>query len=398
MRLFTNNNFIKGSILFILFLDILSFWILIPLLPELKSLYHVNNSYIGFWLIIYELCAFFSAPILWQLSDHFWRKKLLLVCIIWNILSRLLLIFSSSYLLFIFARFVNWITWWNISIVKSIGIDISPSSEDKKKFFSYFWALFGLAFIIGPFFGWILLPYWYQAPFIFALILNIISFFLLAFFLPETRSKKSTDEKYTINYNTFWKIIEVFRIKKIRSLLFATLFLFLWYFCYQWVISLFLDSVFHISGMHIAYILSWIWIFTAINQLFLIDTFWLTCFSDKKITTVIFSLLIILTGIVAYFVDIFWVVIIWLFLISFFYTTLPPIFSTELVENYDKNKVGEINGVIDSVLTLMIVCSLGISSLAIDYWYNIFVFTFLFFIISWILSHYFYKKQPIHSK
>ncbi len=388
-----DKKFIKASILFILFLDILSFGILIPLLPELKALYDVSNTAIGFGLIVYELCAFFAAPILGQLSDHFGRKKLLLICIIGNILSWSILILSQSYLLFIIARIVNGITGGNISIVKSIGIDISPSSQEKKKFFSYFGALFGLAFVIWPFFGGLLLPYGYQAPFILALVLNIFSFVLLAFFLPETwTSRKKDTTSVTINYNTFWKIIEVFRIKKIRSLLRATVFLFLWYFSYQGIISLFLDTAFHMSGTHIAYILSWIGIFTAINQLFLIEKFWLKYFSDKTLNTITFILLVLLTWGVAYFVNNLWVVIIGLFIISFFYTTLPPVFSTALVEQYDKNKVWEINGVIDSVLTLMIVVALGISSFAIDYWQNIFLFSLVFFTLARILSSWYFKQ------
>ncbi len=406
-----NKNFIKGSILFILFLDILSFGILIPLLPELKNLYQVNNSAIAFWLIIYEICAFFSAPILGQLSDYFWRKKLLLLCILGNVASRFILILSKNYLFFILARLVNGITGGNISIIKSIGIDISPSSKEKKSFFSYFWALFGLAFVIGPFFWGILLPYGYQAPFLLALILNSISFFLVALFLPETgenshiaqgthNKKQETTDTSTIkqklkniNFNTFWKIFEVFQIQNIRPLLLAITFLFLWYFSFQSVISLFLDSSFNVSGKHIAYILSGIWILTAINQLFLIKNFWLKYFSDKKISIIIFYILLLTTGIIAIQVDNLIIVVIGITVLSFFYTTLPPIFSTALVEHYDKNKVGEINGVTDSILTLMIVITLWISSLAIDYWYNIFFFSLGFFIVAWWFSNQYFKKQ-----
>ena len=76
-------NTIKIIILLVWFLDILWIGIFIPTLPELAKYYWINAHSISYAIVLYALFSFLSSPILWQLSDKYGRKSVLILCILW---------------------------------------------------------------------------------------------------------------------------------------------------------------------------------------------------------------------------------------------------------------------------------------------------------------------------
>ena len=64
----------KGALLtifFIVFMDLLGFGIIIPLLPLYAKEYHATPLEIGLLLSIYSACQFIASPILGALSDRY---------------------------------------------------------------------------------------------------------------------------------------------------------------------------------------------------------------------------------------------------------------------------------------------------------------------------------------
>lgn len=226
-------------IFFIVFVDLLGFSILIPVIPLLlatpSSPYFIlakgtpiSEGYIilGLLLAIYPLMTFLAAPILGQLSDRFGRKKLLGISVAGSAIAYLVfalaIVFRNIPLLFL-ARSVDGITGGNIAIAQAVIAD-STEPKDRAKNFGLIGAAFGLGFIIGPFVGGQLsnpaLVSWFNAatPFYFAAILSFTELMLIIFVLPETLKEKVKD--FHINLlKSISNIIQVYKHKSISAIL-----------------------------------------------------------------------------------------------------------------------------------------------------------------------------------
>jgi len=83
------------TLFIIVFIDLMGFGIVIPLLPLYGERYHPSALAMGFLLSAYSAMQFAAAPVLGRLSDRFGRKPVLLVSLAGSV---------AGYLLFAFAR------------------------------------------------------------------------------------------------------------------------------------------------------------------------------------------------------------------------------------------------------------------------------------------------------
>ncbi len=206
-------------IFFTIFLDLLGFGILIPVMPLLFASpdsafyllpagYSVNAGLImlGLLIAVFPIGQFFATPILGQLSDRYGRKKVLILSISGTAISYILfaigIVTKNIPLLFI-SRFFDGITGGNISVAQATIADVT-TPENRARNFGMLGAAFGLGFVFGPFIGGKLsdpsLVSWFNAatPFYFAAILATFNVFSIYKFLPET-NKNLTNEKITFN-------------------------------------------------------------------------------------------------------------------------------------------------------------------------------------------------------
>lgn len=195
-----------------IFLDMLGLGILIPVFPMLvvpgsasriiPATWSIGDGYImlGWLMAIFPLCQFIFTPILGQLSDHYGRRRILIISICGTVFSYILFAIGIAYqnlpLLFI-ARAIDGISGGNISTAQAVIGDISPVANRAKNFGLIGVAL-GLGFVSGPFFGGKLsdpsICSWFDAttPFWFAAVMGIINVILVLTLLPETLPVKST--------------------------------------------------------------------------------------------------------------------------------------------------------------------------------------------------------------
>ncbi len=204
-------------IFFTIFIDMLGFGILIPVIPllfaspmsefyMLPAHIDIKTGYLllGFLIAVYPIGQFFSTPILGQLSDKYGRKKILILSIIGTSLSYFIfaigIVTKNVPLLFI-ARFFDGLTGGNISVAQAMIGDVS-TRETRARNFGMIGAAFGLGFIFGPYIGGKLsdpaVLSWFSAstPFIFAGILATLNIIFITLFLKET-NKNIHNEKIT---------------------------------------------------------------------------------------------------------------------------------------------------------------------------------------------------------
>ena len=227
-----------------IFIDLLGFGILIPIIPLLfaspsSSFYILPASLspetgyllLGLLIAVFPLGQFFSTPILGQLSDVYGRKKVLAICLFGTSLSYVLFaigIVTKNIPLLFYARFFDGLTGGNISVAQAMIGDVS-TQKTRAKNFGMMGAAFGLGFIFGPYIGGKLsdpnLVSWFSAstPFYFAGILSLLNALSVIFILSETNINM---QRGTITWvKSIRNIITAWKMKGV-NVIFLTNFLF----------------------------------------------------------------------------------------------------------------------------------------------------------------------------
>ncbi len=232
-------------IFFTVFVDLIGFGIIIPIIPLLlanprsdffllpKGM-SLQDGYIllGFLTAMFPLGQFIATPILGQLSDRFGRKKLLLVSLAGTCIAYIIFaygILTKNLPLLFIARAFDGITGGNISIAQAAIADIT-TPENRAKNFGLIGAAFGLGFILGPYIGGKLsdpsIVSWFNAttPFWFAAILSFLNIVSVFIFFPETKKQLSSTLHITW-MKSITNILRGFSMKEIR-IIFMTNFFF----------------------------------------------------------------------------------------------------------------------------------------------------------------------------
>ena len=183
----------RAAVLFILvtvFIDILSFGIIIPVLPHLiVQLVGGSIARAAVWAsgfgTLFMLMQFVSSPIQGALSDRFGRRVVILVsCLGLGTDFVVMALAPVLWLLFV-GRAVSGICSGSFSTANAYIADITPQQK-RAAAFGMIGAAFGLGFIIGPALGgmlghlWIRLPFWVSAG------LSLTNFLYGSLMLPES--------------------------------------------------------------------------------------------------------------------------------------------------------------------------------------------------------------------
>ena len=306
-------------IFFTVLMDMIGVGILIPIIPylfDINSQYNIisGSSFInssnslfwqGFTLAVYPLFQFLFAPILGELSDHYGRKRILILCLIGTLIGNLLTavaILNHNFELFIIGRIIDGITAGNISIAMASIADVSED-KDKAKNFGMIGAAFGIGFIVGPAIGGILSKHFgVHTPFLFSSTLGLINIILVTYFLRETLAKKisSISEKtFKLHpYTAIKNIVIGFKMPQLRIIFTANL---LWvsaFAFYTSFIGVYLKNRFGFELDQVGYYFAYIGICIAINQGILVR-YVFQKFEDVKILK---SCLIVFSFIISIFI------------------------------------------------------------------------------------------------
>ena len=170
-----------------IFIDLVGFGIVIPLLPFYVEGTKINGTprAVGLLFAAYSVMQFIFAPILGRLSDKHGRRRVLLISIIGTGISFLILGFATTLWMLFVGRILDGITGGNISTAQAYIAD-STTKENRTKGMGLVGAAFGLGFVFGPAIGGALSHWGLGVPFFFAAGLAFANAILLYFTLPET--------------------------------------------------------------------------------------------------------------------------------------------------------------------------------------------------------------------
>lgn len=176
------------SLIFLtVFIDLLGFGILIPILPAFatKEL-GVDETAIGVAIAIYSFIQFLFNPLFGRLSDKYGRKPVIVFCLFLNAIGYVIFAFTTSFILLLISRIVAGIGGSSIAVAQAYISDVT-TKENRSKGMGLIGAAFGLGFVFGPLIGGFLADYGYMITGFAAAIFSLIAFILTIFFLPESR-------------------------------------------------------------------------------------------------------------------------------------------------------------------------------------------------------------------
>lgn len=178
----------------IVFVDLLSFSFILPLIPSIATGYGLSPLWVGILLATYPIGQVLGAPILGRLSDRFGRKPILLISVFGSFVSLLTLGLTSTIILIFLSRLTDGLTGGNITVAQSYISDIT-TPENRAKGLGIIGAAFGLGFIFGPAIGGILsqTSFGYHLAALIAAGLSFTNLMLITFILPESLDKEARE-------------------------------------------------------------------------------------------------------------------------------------------------------------------------------------------------------------
>ena len=175
------------AIIFVtVFIDLLGFGIIIPLLPFYAASFGASALTIGLLGTSFSLMQFVFSPVWGRWSDKIGRKPIILIGLFGSGLSYVTLALASSLALLFVARIVGGIAGANIPTAQAYIADIT-TPENRARGMGLVGAAFGLGFIFGPAIGGLLSRVTPETPMWFAAALCFANFVAAWWFLPESR-------------------------------------------------------------------------------------------------------------------------------------------------------------------------------------------------------------------
>src|ERR1700709_229113 len=168
-----------------IFVNLVGFGIIIPLLPFYAETFGASPLTIGLLFAVFSLCQLVAAPALGDLSDRYGRRPVLIFSLAGTVVSFVMLALAHSVAMLFLARIVDGLSGGNISTARAYVADVTEP-KDRSRAYGIIGAAFGLGFILGPALSGVLAPVSYTAPIWAAAGITAVATLMAIFWLPET--------------------------------------------------------------------------------------------------------------------------------------------------------------------------------------------------------------------
>jgi MFS transporter, DHA1 family, tetracycline resistance protein len=168
-----------------IFVNLVGFGIIIPLLPFYAETFGASPLVIGLLFAIFSLCQLVAAPALGDLSDRYGRRPILIFSLAGTVISFVMMALAQSLTMLFVARIVDGLSGGNISTARAYVADVTEP-KDRARAYGLIGAAFGLGFIFGPALSGVLARISYTAPIWAAAALTLVATAMAWLWLPET--------------------------------------------------------------------------------------------------------------------------------------------------------------------------------------------------------------------
>ena len=272
------------TIFLIVFIDLLGFGLILPLLPYYAEAYGATPVIVGLLVASYAAAQLVGAPLLGRLSDRLGRRPVLLLSVAGTFVGFLLLGFAAplgkllagwfapqavnlfTLSVLFFSRILDGLTGGNITVAQAYITDVTDE-QNRAKGLGMIGAAFGLGFIIGPAAGGALSQWGYNIPAFVAASVSFLNLLTIFFSLPESLTPERRIE--TVAYRrppfTLKALVQALNRPKVGPLLHVRLFYGLAFATFQSIFSLYAQSI-GLSSQTTGYVLAYVGLLSVITQ------------------------------------------------------------------------------------------------------------------------------------
>jgi len=251
------------------FIDLIGFGIVLPLLPGYAERFGARGFQIGLIISSFSLMQFFFAPMWGRLSDRIGRRPVLLISNAGSALSYALFAIGSTFagstglLILLASRVFAGICGANLSVASAYIADVT-TPENRSRGMGLIGMAFGLGFILGPALGaFSAARFGLAGPGWVAAALCSANFLLACVILVESRQPTSASAAQRPRLEQWQRALRHPRLRLLILLFFLATFCFT---CFETTLPLLLDHRFAFTEKRIGYLFAFCGIIAALVQ------------------------------------------------------------------------------------------------------------------------------------
>jgi multidrug resistance protein len=174
-----------GILFLTVFIDLVGFGIVLPLLPFYARRFGASGTEVGLLITVYSVAQLLLAPIWGRISDRVGRRPILIIGLVGSAISYFAFAWAGTLAMLFLSRVLGGIGGATVPVAQAYIADITPP-ERRAGNLGLVGAAFGLGFIFGPALGGSLAPISPAAPGLAAGFVCLANALLAIILLPES--------------------------------------------------------------------------------------------------------------------------------------------------------------------------------------------------------------------
>ncbi|MCX6107080.1 MAG: MFS transporter [Proteobacteria bacterium] len=200
------------------FIDLLGFGIILPLLPFYAVQFGASGLWVGILGTAYSAAQFAGAPIIGRLSDKYGRRPVLIAALFGSVVSLTIAGFATNLYLLITARALAGLFGGSIAAAQAYVADVTTPAE-RSKYMGLLGASIGMGFVFGPAIGASLSGFGFGTAALVAAAIAAVNLVAALFLLKESRTVSGAESRRAF---AFAGLRHALQNDAIRSVLAAT--------------------------------------------------------------------------------------------------------------------------------------------------------------------------------